>query len=72
MAILTSEWFAYVLAAFKRNEVHLTRLLTSTDTHVEEHDTKLKSEYHITSWTRGSLAVKAVCYKPEGRGFDIR
>jgi hypothetical protein len=26
----------------------------------------------ITGWARGSVVVKALCYKPEGRGFDTR
>jgi hypothetical protein len=26
----------------------------------------------IRSWTCGSVVVKALCYKPEGRGFDSR
>jgi hypothetical protein len=29
-----------------------------------------KSEYYIS--VRGSIVVKALCYKPEGRGFDTR
>jgi hypothetical protein len=23
-------------------------------------------------WAHGNLVVKALCYKPEGRGYDIR
>jgi hypothetical protein len=26
----------------------------------------------FTRGTRGSVVVKALCYKPEGRGFDTR
>jgi hypothetical protein len=26
----------------------------------------------IVTGTRGSVVVKALCYKPEGRGFDTR
>jgi hypothetical protein len=27
---------------------------------------------HIISGVRGSVVVKALCYKPEGRGFETR
>jgi hypothetical protein len=27
---------------------------------------------YIYFWARGSIVVKALCYKPEGRGFDTR
>jgi hypothetical protein len=38
---------------------------------------RLKQIYNLvtTPWSlgaRGSLVVKALCYKPEGRGFDTR
>jgi hypothetical protein len=26
----------------------------------------------VSAGTRGSVVVKALCYKPEGRGFDTR
>jgi hypothetical protein len=26
----------------------------------------------FSKWARGSVVVKAICYKPEGRGFDTR
>jgi hypothetical protein len=28
--------------------------------------------YPLTSGARGSVVVKALCYKPEGRGFETR
>jgi hypothetical protein len=28
--------------------------------------------YEIISGVRGSVVVKALCYKPEGRGFETR
>jgi hypothetical protein len=30
------------------------------------------SKYHMEMGARGSVVVKALCYKPEGRGFDSR
>jgi hypothetical protein len=30
------------------------------------------SVLYLLFGTRGSLVVKALCYKPEGRGFDVR
>jgi hypothetical protein len=29
-------------------------------------------KYHLGDGARGSVVVKALCYKPEDRGFDIR
>jgi hypothetical protein len=26
--------------------------------------------YRLEMWARGSVVVKALCYKPEGRGFQ--
>jgi hypothetical protein len=28
------------------------------------------TDYETSSGARGSVVVKALCYKPEGRGFD--
>jgi hypothetical protein len=25
---------------------------------------------HVSTWARGGVMVEALCYKPEGRGFD--
>jgi hypothetical protein len=34
--------------------------------------TALIMDITIFCWTRGSVVVKALCYKPEGRGFETR
>jgi hypothetical protein len=31
-----------------------------------------KQKYLLYLWVRGSVVVKALCYKPEGRGFNSR
>jgi hypothetical protein len=33
---------------------------------------KIKIKYYICIGARGSVVVKALFYKPEGRGFDTR
>jgi hypothetical protein len=33
---------------------------------------RLQSVVHLTALPRGSVVVKALCYKPEGRGFQTR
>jgi hypothetical protein len=35
-------------------------------------DVKYLSDCTVPHWARGSVVVKALCYKPEGRGFDSR
>jgi hypothetical protein len=32
----------------------------------------LRILYIVRNGVRGSVVVKALCYKPEGRGFDSR
>jgi hypothetical protein len=31
-----------------------------------------RSDFNLPLRARGSVVVKALCYKPEGRGFDTR
>jgi hypothetical protein len=33
---------------------------------------KYCNQFHFLKGAHGSVVVKALCYKPEGRGFDIR
>jgi hypothetical protein len=32
----------------------------------------IKIMYEVGTWACGSVVVKALCYKPEGRGFNTR